>query len=272
VAGAGDAGSAASSSELELGANLNEPAPAASAAAPAASASCGDAGVGCGPPGAVEGGSAARGTSGRGGAGVVVVDWTLALAQESKSESPAAARRCAWREMAASSDSRRGRCQCIRPRTPARPVKGDRSADDMRPKMAQNLPPPRRDGLPAQARPGRVGLEVTAAGPSVRPSADGCRPGGHQLVRGAVGRSRSCTCSRGDSDPVTIRALGPDLSVFGVPTEAPELESPVRPHGFLPRIFHSCSKRFIFAIKWAASQFYISINFWFLDISFIQVH
>jgi hypothetical protein len=59
------------------------------------------------------------------------VDWTWA--QESKS-----AGRCARREMAASSDARRG--HCIRPRTPARPVKADRSADDMRPKMAQNLP------------------------------------------------------------------------------------------------------------------------------------
>ncbi len=70
MAGAGDAGSVTSSSELELGAE--EPAPAASTAA------------------------------------------------------------------AVAADSRRGRC--IRPRTPARPVKADSSADDMRPKMAQNLP------------------------------------------------------------------------------------------------------------------------------------
>jgi hypothetical protein len=129
VAGAGDAGSATSSSELELGAE--EPAPAAStAAAVAAELRRRSARRGV-PSGAGEGDSAARGGAGRGGAGVVAMDWTLA--QESKS-----ARRCTWREMGASSDSRRGRC--IRPRTPALPVKADRSADDMRPKMAQNLP------------------------------------------------------------------------------------------------------------------------------------
>ena len=55
------------------------------------------------PRGAVEGGSAARGGPGRCGAGVAVVDWTWA--QESRS-----AGRCARREMAASSDARRGRC------------------------------------------------------------------------------------------------------------------------------------------------------------------
>ncbi len=95
MAGAGDAGSATLSSELELGAE--EPAPAASAAAVVADELWRRPARRGVPPGAGEGESAARGGPGRCGAGVVVEDWTLA--QESKS-----ARRCAWREMAASSD------------------------------------------------------------------------------------------------------------------------------------------------------------------------
>ena len=83
------------------------------------------------PPAAAVGAVAVgvRDGPGRGGAGVEVVDWTLAQASRSL-------RRATWRAVAASTDSRRGRC--ILPRTPGRPV--DRSEVVKRPKTAQKRP------------------------------------------------------------------------------------------------------------------------------------